>query len=270
MRKLLILNLFAALTSVGAVNFPMGTYIVTGTVMNYKHEALRANSEATVQAVSSSGAILASCRVADPAENGVNYALQIPISTTSSAESAAIGDIVRCAVVSAAGVTNIAPAALPPIPAANAIARVNFVSASTTSFAYSDPSSVQVADDYLAALTILMHSRGISAYSATDDWDGDGADNYSEYVAGTNPFDATDYLRFTDIKVADREVELSFEYSGGHLYTLYSSSGKTGSSLPWEKETTVTAEGTDEDVDIMTIYLAPATPVSSLYKIGVE
>ena len=54
-----------------------------------------------------------------------------------------------------------------------------------------------------------MAAYGHSEYSAADDWDGDSMTNYEEYVAGTNPFDPSDYLRVTSFSVTCLSSPLS-------------------------------------------------------------
>ena len=71
------------------VNFPLGTYVYTGSVLDFRHEALTSDAGATIQAVASNGTVLASSRIVDPVEStGVNFVLEVPVATTASARSA--------------------------------------------------------------------------------------------------------------------------------------------------------------------------------------
>ena len=121
-----------------------------------------------------------------------------------------------------------------------------------------------------------MQAYGKSAYDAAADWDGDGASNYAEYKAGTNPFDPSDRLRITDFRLGQDSTLLCFEYAGGHLYALDSS--KTLTNKTWKVESfragspsavpqkSVSVPGTeDEDVGVMTLYLAPASAEPSMF-----
>lgn len=278
----IVLSLFIMTMAACALNIPTGTYIYSGSVMNYKHEVLTGVDGLTVQAVNADGVVLASCRVIDPVDSqGVNYVLEVPVSTTASAKSAAIGDSLTCVLISAAGTTNISPTSLPPVLAANAITNLNIVSASVTAYKYGD-GTVFVADDYVAGLQPLMKYKvKTSTYSADADWDGDGVLNYDEYVAGTNPFDPTDYLRITAFAAAPEKHVLSFEYAGGHLYTLKATSSLTNDwnrasfrmAGAGDKEISSFAAEGDEETGIGTavIYLAPAADSpSAFYRIGVE
>ena len=263
--------------SASGVNFPVGTYIYTGSVLDYRHEVMTADAGLTIQAVSTNGTVLAASRVTDPVvSSGVNFVLEVPVSTEASAKSAAVGDALNCVVISESGITNISAQPMPPVAAANAITNLNIVSASATAFPYVDGRTVLVSDDYLAGLAPWMEAYGKSAYDAAADWDGDGASNYAEYKAGTNPFDPSDRLRITDFKFGQDSTLLRFEYAGGHLYALDSS--KTLTNKTWMVESfragspaavpqkSVSVPGReDEDVGVMTLYLVPASAEPSMF-----
>lgn len=268
--------------SVCAVNIPTGTYIYSGSVLNYKHEIMGAEEGLTIQAVNADGIVLASCKVTEPVDSqGINYILEVPVSTVASGKSAAVGDILNCVILSAAGTTNISPTSMPPVLAANAITNLNIVSASATAYKYGD-GTVLVADPYVDGLRPLMkYKAGTTVYDAEADWDGDGADNYEEYVAGTNPFDPSDYLRITAFSIAEKKNLVTFEYAGGHLYTL-----KTTTSLTndWNRtsfsvdspsqapQNTFAPQGSEEeDIGTAVLYTSPAADSpSAFYRIGVE
>ena len=261
------------------LNFPLGTYVYRGSVMNYRHEVYSSGNGLTVEAVSTNGTVLASCRVTDPvASSGVNYVLEVPVSSQASAKSAAVGDELTCVVRSDGGQTSVSTQAMPPVAAANAITNMNLVGSSSTAFPYGPEGGVVlVSDDYLAGLAPWMQAYGKDAYDPAADWDGDGASNYSEYLAGTNPFDPSDRLRILDYKVPVNAPQLlTFEYAGGHLSAIDSSPSLTNKAWkatsfktdPAAKsgQTTVWFGGSeDEDVGTATIYLAPAADSPSMF-----
>ena len=262
-----------------AENFPLGTYIYRGSVLDFRHEVCKAAHKLTVQAIDTNGNILASCRVTDPAvTSGVNFVLEVPVSSSASSKSAAIGDELRCVVTSGGGRTGVSTAAMPPVAAANAITNLNLVSASATAYTKEGGGeSVLVADDYLAGLAPWMRRYGKSEYDPFADWDGDGVSNYGEYKAGTNPFDPSDRLRITEFAPGrDTDTIISFEYAGGHLYTLESSLSLTNQAWMAERfsldpaasarQSTVSIPGREDDsVGVMTIYLAPAADSPSMF-----
>lgn len=269
-----------------AENFPLGTYVYRGSVMNYKHEVCSSADSLTVQAVATNGNVLASCRVTDPvAKSGVNFVLEVPVATEASGRSAAIGDELRCVVRSDAGQTSVSTAAMPKVAAANAITNLNVVSASSTAFSNEGEGggTVLVSDDYIAGLAPWMRKYGKSAYDPFADWDGDGISNYNEYKAGTNPFDPSDRLRITAFAARhDAPTLLSFEYAGGHLYTLDASTSLTNETWKAEafrvesadasQQKTLSVPGNEyEDVGVTTLYLSPAADSPSMfYTIRVE
>ena len=260
-----------------AKNFPLGTYVYRGSVLNYKHEVCTSASGLTVQAVATNGVVLASCRVTDPvATSGVNYVLEVPVATEASSKSAAIGDKLRCVVRSDGGQTSISTQDMPELAAANAITNMNVIGVSATAFT-KDGDTVLVADDYIAGLAPWMRRYGKSSYDPFADWDGDGISNYNEYKDGTNPFDPSDRLRITAFAARhDAPTLLSFEYVGGHLYALDASTSLTNKAWMAEsfrvdpdqtsQQRTVTVEGNEyENVGEMTLYLAPAAESPSMF-----
>ena len=170
------------------VNFPLGTYVYTGSALDYRHEALTSDAGALIQAVASNGTVLASSRIVDPVEStGVNFVLEVPVSSEASGKSAAIGDRLSLVFVSDGGATNVSTRALPPVAAANAITNLTVVASSATSFPCGD-GAVLVADDYLAGIAPYMAEEGKTSYDPSADWDGDDASNYEEYRAHTDPY----------------------------------------------------------------------------------
>lgn len=93
--------LAAALAScvAAAANFPVGTHLVKGTLKDWQNKVLTSSAAVTVQAVATDGTVIASTKVADPSEEGSNFLLQIPLSTTATGSTAAVGDTLNCVLV---------------------------------------------------------------------------------------------------------------------------------------------------------------------------
>ena len=177
--------------------------------------------------------------------------------------------------VTAGVATNVSTRALPPVAAANAITNLTVVSASATTFPYGD-GTVLVADDYLAGIAPYMQAEGKSAYDPAADWDGDGASNYEEYKAETNPFDPSDRLRITEFRLQDDSTLLRFEYAGGHVYAIDTSASLT--NMSWNaasfavgapdaaEQRAFWVKGNEyEDIGEAAVYLAPASSSPSMF-----
>ena len=259
-----------------AANFPLGTYVYTGTVLDYRHEARTARDKLVVQAVATNGTVLASCKVTDPVvSTGVNFVLEVPVSSEASAKSAAIGDTLNCVVLSSSGSPSVSTQPLPVVARANAIASVNVVSAPSQVFSDGEK-TVEVSCDYIDGIASLMAQEGKSEYDPFADWDGDGVSNYEEYRAGTNPFDASDRLRITAFRPGSEATLIEFEYAGGHLYAVDTSPALTNEtwsaasfgvgSASAERQKAFYQPGREDlDVGVATIYLAPASDSPSMF-----
>ena len=107
------------------------------------------------------------------------------------------------------------------------------------------------------------------------DYDNDGASNYDEYRAGTNPFDDTDRLAITAYTAPQNALHtLSFEYAGGHVYGVETTLSLTNPewALQKVKKTETDAEheqvmpsADEDDVGVATIYVVPAEGAKSQF-----
>ena len=254
-----------AICASAEINVPLGTYIYAGAAKNYRNEALTADAEVKIQAVGENGAILAEALVVDPdAVSGVNFRLEVPVSSVRTAKSAAIGDSPHCVIVSSAGSYGAAAETFPQILCASCVTNCIVVWSDVLSFT-NGTDVLDVPRDYIEGIAFLM--KKYPAYDPWADWDGDGASNYAEYMAGTNPFDKSDYLRVTGFAATEAKAMVTFEYVGGHIYAL--SSARSLSSPVWaatkfttsdggSSQTTMYASG-EEDVGEATLYVSPAT-----------
>ena len=112
-------------------------------------------------------------------------------------------------------------------------------------------------------------------YDPFADYDKDGASNYAEYRAGTNPFDATDKLAITAYSAPkDAPHAISFEYAGGHVYGVATTLSLTNPQWATQKvkKTETDAEheqvmpsADEDDVGVATIYVVPAEGATSQF-----
>ena len=266
--------LFLLPLTAGAVNFPVGTHLVKGTVKDWENKVLTSSAAVTIQAVATNGTVIASTKVADPTADGYNFLLQIPLSSTATASTAAIGDNLNCVLVQESGLS----LAVSPIPVgdANAASTVSLAFVNAKTYTSKDGTTVSVPQEYLDTIVPWMEAYEIAGdYDPFADYDGDGASNYDEYRAGTNPFDPSDKLRITDYAAPQAAAHsLSFEYVGGHLYGVSTTLSLTNPQWTVQKAKTsetaaeqeqVMPSADEDDVGVATIYVVPAEGATSQF-----
>ena len=269
----LLLLSFAAMNVAVAANFPVGTHLVKGTLKDWQNKVLNSSAAVTVQAVSTNGSVIASTKVADPTADGCNFLLQIPLSSKATDSTAAVGDTLNCVIVQG---TALSLAADPiPVGDANTVSNVCLAFVNTRSYT-KDGTTVHVAQEYIDAIGSWMEALEIEGdYDPFADYDQDGASNYAEYCAGTNPFDASDKLAITAY-AAPRNAPhaISFEYVGGHVYgvaTTLSLTNPKWAAQPVKNSETdaeqaqVMPSADEEDVGMTTIYVVPAEGATSQF-----
>ena len=270
------LLMFAAMnagSAAAAANFPVGTHLIKGTLKDWQNKVLTSSAAVTVQAVSTNGTVIASAKVADPTADGYNFLLQIPLSSKATDSTAAVGDTLNCVIVQG---TELSLAADPiPVGDANTVSNVCLAFVNTKSYT-KDGTTVHVAQEYIDAIGSWMEALEIEGdYDPFADYDQDGASNYAEYCAGTNPFDASDKLAITAY-AAPRNAPhaISFEYVGGHVYgvaTTLSLTNPKWAAQPVKNSETdaeqaqVMPSADEEDVGMATIYVVPAEGATSQF-----
>ena len=268
---------FAAVNSTTfAANFPIGTHLIKGTLKDWQNKVLTSSAAVTIQAVATNGTVIASTKVANPSEDGYNFLLQIPLSSTATDSTAAVGDTMNCVLVQDSGLS----LAVDPITVgdANAVSTVCLALIDTKSYTATNGTdkTVNVAQEYVDTIAPWMEAYEIEGdYDPFADYDNDGASNYDEYRAGTNPFDDTDRLAITAYTAPQTALHtLSFEYAGGHVYGVETTLSLTNPewALQKVKKTETDSEheqimpsADEEDVGLATIYVVPAEGATSQF-----
>ena len=268
--------IFAAMTAASvavAANFPVGTHLIKGTLKDWQNKVLTSSAAVTVQAVSTNGSVIASTKVADPTADGCNFLLQIPLSSKATESTAAVGDTLNCVLVQESGLS----LAVNPLPVGDANTVSNVCLAFVNMKSYTkDGETVSVPMEYIDAIAPWMEAYGKEGdYDPFADYDDDGASNYAEYRAGTNPFDETDKLAITAYAAPQNAPHaLSFEYVGGHIYGVATTRSLTNpewTTQPVKKSETdaeqaqVMPSADEEDVGMTTIYVVPAEGATSQF-----
>jgi len=263
----------AATSAAAAANFPLGTHIVKGTLKDWQNKVLTSSAAVTIQAVATNGTVLASTKVADPTADGYNFLLQIPLSTTATDSTAAVGDTLNCVLVQESGLS----LAATPLTAgdANAVSSVSLEFINMNSYS-KDGQTVKVPSEYVDTIATWMEAYEIEgAYDPFADYDNDGASNYAEYRAGTNPFDDTDKLAITAYAANDAAPHaISFEYVGGHVYGVATTTSLTSPAWTTQpvknsetdaEQAQVMPSADEDDVGTTTIYVVPAEGANSQF-----
>ena len=272
----LILLPLAAMNVAAAANFPVGTHLIKGTLKDWQNKVLTSSASVTIQAVSTNGSVIASSKVADPTADGYNFLLQIPLSSKATDATAAVGDELNCVLVQESGLS----LAVEPITVgeANAVSsvRLAFVNMKGYTSTNDTPETVSVPAEYVDTIAAWMEAYEIAGeYDPFADYDNDGASNYAEYRAGTNPFDDTDKLAITAYSAPQNALHtLSFEYVGGHVYGVATTRSLTNpqwATQPVKKSeadaehTQVMPSADEEDVGVATVYVVPAEGATSQF-----
>ncbi len=126
--------------------------------------------------------------------------------------------------------------------------------------------------DLWEEMLIIYNSNGrytdITQVLPEDDFDGDGASNGEEYLAGTAPEFANDIFKIRDwMRTSNGQVVLSFMPKYGTTYRLYSASADTpGPDLKWSRSAFRTAPTASAQLDYtaghetwMIFYVEPMT-----------
>ena len=270
----LLLLPLAAMNVAVAANFPVGTHLIKGTLKDWQNKVLTSSAAVTIQAVSTNGTVIASTKVADPSADGYNFLLQIPLSTTATDSTAAVGDTLNCVLVQDSGLSFAAtPLA---VGDANAVSNVFLAFVNMKGYSKDGQGTVSVPVEYVDTIAAWMEAYEIEGdYDPFADYDGDGASNYAEYCAGTNPFDETDKLAITAYSTPQSATHaISFEYVGGHVYGVATTRSLTNpqwATQPVKKSATdaeheqVMPSADEEDVGIATIYVVPAEGATSQF-----
>ena len=196
---------FAAMNAASfaaAANFPVGTHLVKGTLKDWRNKVLTSSAAVTIQAVNTNGSVIASTTVADPTADGYNFLLQIPLSTTATDSTAAVDDTLNCVLVQDSGLS----LAVDPIRVGHAdtVSTVSLAFVNMKSYTSTDDkgneTTVYVPAEYIDTIAAWMEAEEIEGdYDPFADYDHDGASNYAEYRAGTNPFFEFDHLLYAQI-----------------------------------------------------------------------
>ena len=114
MKKLMMLSAatmiaLGAWAASAAPNFPHGTHIMRGSLKGFDEDGrnviLSSSRNMTIRAVNANGQVIAESKVKDPTAEGYNFALLVPLSTTATDSTCAVGDKLNCVIVEQGGLS---------------------------------------------------------------------------------------------------------------------------------------------------------------------
>lgn len=146
------------------------------------------------------GTVYAKCKVGDSGIPGMNYRLSLEIDSSGPSRSYAVvtGTPMFIKAARGGGVETLLPTATFATPAQGTEQRLDF---SLGSDADADGMPDGWEEWVLDAAGRDSSAAGIAAFRPENDADGDGMTNFQEYLAGTDPFIATDLLKIESFEV---------------------------------------------------------------------
>ncbi len=217
-------------------------FTITGRIVNFDRQSVSevASGDAEIRAYKSDGTLVARSLIATETNFTENYRLVVPLASASNACAACVGEklsfqVQQHDVVYSAQDIFAVDASVTP----GGVARMDVVAAA-------DSDGDGVADEYARLVEEQMEYYRLTepdrygslpdAYDRNADWDGDGVSNFSEYVAGTNPFDEKDAFRVLSFRqAAGGKWELKFFAHSNRAYTVDRAKALADANSPFER-----------------------------------
>ena len=267
---------FAASAALKATHepLPLPPFTFAGRVVDYAHVAYDADQKVGVRVLDAAGNLIAKGQSFTSGRTTYNFAVEVPLSDLPAQGSVQTEAKVKIVFVDPDGTvfTGLVTQGDTTIGKPGELKTLN-VALGT------DSDGDGVTDEYVDALAYLMWKNGKSTYDASADWDGDGANNRAEYIAGTNPFDPKD--RFSVRQMAVDEgyedyLKLTFLANQGRTYSVGTKDDLTqgewrGTTFKDEKGETaecITTGGTE--TGYKTIYVLKENVKQQFWKLKVE
>lgn len=281
---LLAAALFSAHLTTFAADASLPSFIYTGRITDYKGEGLDGASEskAEIRARSTNNVILARANIiASTNDTASNFVLYIPMASSPRTDAACTGDKLTFEIEYTLNGQKII------YTASNSFAAVGLPGRASTLnlFATTCSNSYGVPDDYISELLDYAAENGYAytSYDPNADWDGDGVSNYNEFLAGTDPLNADDFLHFLsfDYVASNTNVmEATFLPARSHAYFIERAAPEdmtdTGfaqrqhaatSAADAPKRTYLITPNTDPDTTALYLFKEGS---SSVYRLKVE
>lgn len=271
---LALCGVFASAGFADDANAALPPFVVTGRVIDYDGAGLK-SAEVRVR---KRNTLLVRGKVGSFADDTpCNYAVSVPMSSTDIPTAASVGDSLTLEIDVGSATyssTNVSIAASKP----GRTLKLNLCAATCT-----NPHGVS--DRYLRDISWDLEDMGLTVddYDPNADYDGDGASNYAEYMAGTDAFDPSDVgLRILSWKPVEGNpdvMEATFLPGRSRAYSAQRASATNGVPMFEQRphqlapQKGATARNYlitgDEEPQVRAIYLYKEG-ASSLYRLRLE
>ena len=256
--------------------FPLPSFTFAGRVVDYAHVAYDADQKVEIRVFDATGKLIAKGQTFTSGGTAYNFSVDVPLSDQAAQGSVQTGAKVTITFIDPDGVIYEGLV----LEGDSIVGNPGEMKTLNVALG-TDADHDGVADEYVDALAYLMWKNGKSAYDANADWDGDGANNRAEYIAGTNPFDAKD--RFSVRQMAVEEgfedyLRLTFLANQGRTYTVDTSDVLEPEKANWrgtsfkdekgETEERIATGGTE--TGFRTIYVLKENLKHQFWKLKVE
>ena len=216
----LVMSLIAHLSPAAPTHdpFPLPPFAFAGRVVDYAHVAYDADQKVEIRVLDAEGRLIAKGQTFTSGKTSYNFAVDVPLSDPVARGAVQPGAKVKIVFIDPDGVIyeGLVLEGDSVVGKPGEMKKLN-VALGT------DSDNDGVADEYVEALAYLMWKYGNADYDAEADWDGDGASNRDEYIAGTNPYDPKDRLSvraMADEKGYENYMKLTFLANQGRTYTI--------------------------------------------------
>ena len=255
--------------------FPLPPFTFVGRVTDYAHVAFDADQKVTIRVYDENGNLLAKGTSFTSGKTAYNFSVDVPVADQPAAGYAVAGETkVRVDFVDPDGQVFRGLVSEGDLTVGEPGQQKRLSIALGT-----DADGDGVADEYVEAMAYLMWKNKKSSYDAEADWDGDGANNRAEYIAGTNPFDPKDRLSVREMAVDEGfedYLKLTFLANQGRSYTVDTSENLVKGD--WRGTSFKTAEGEDQtrintggtETGYKTIYVLKENLKQQFWKLKVE
>ncbi len=225
---------------------PYGTYLVKGAFRGDYNTVLRDYGTATVRAQRADGTVIAESSVVSANEEGANFLLSIPVASAATTKSCKVGETLDCVLTTPQGTLDVPNSLTVDTPVR--MGSVTFNCTEVKSYVNpKDGKAVEIPTAYVDEVQARLDvERNGETYDPWADYDNDGICNYGEFLAGTIPFDDSDYLRVKEFGMKNGKFALKFEHVGGHVYAV--SSANTLAKPAWaQRRVRKNANGSELD-----------------------